>query len=130
LAGISIGRQKSLEKQDVTFPTSLRRFRRQTVARNKREDRAMMRKMIFAGAACLAIVVGAPNAFAIGGGPMAPWASPYAILEPQTVMPEIVVPQAVIEGRSAFEQKPVHCRGDGDCERRTKGDHGATSPEQ
>jgi hypothetical protein len=90
----------------------------------------MMRKMIFAGAACLAVAFGASSAFAMGGGPTSPWASPYAILEPQTVMPEIVAPQAAIEGRSAFEQKPVHCRNEKDCERRTKGDHGPTSPEQ
>jgi hypothetical protein len=90
----------------------------------------MTRKMIFAGAACLAVALGASSAFAIGGGPTPIWASPYAILEPQTVMPEIVAPQAVIEGRSAFERKPVHCRSDRDCERRTKGDHGPTSPAQ
>jgi hypothetical protein len=90
----------------------------------------MKRKMIFAAGACLAVVLGASNAFAIGGGPTPPWSSPYAILEPQTVMPEIVAPQAVMEGRSAFEQKRVHCRGDRDCERRMKGDHGPTSPHE
>jgi len=50
-----------------------------------------MRKIIFNGAAGLALALGATSAFAMGGGWTPPSASPYAILEPQTVAPPAVI---------------------------------------
>ncbi len=71
-----------------------------------------------AGAALTAALI-VSDAHAIGGGPTPPWASPYAILEPQTVTPQIVAPQAAEEGRAAFEQRNAHCApGDRACLRR------------
>jgi hypothetical protein len=42
----------------------------------------------------------APSAYAMGGGPIPPEASPYAILEPQTVT-GWSAPAATFEGRAA-----------------------------
>ncbi|HLW92451.1 MAG TPA: hypothetical protein VKS78_14285 [Roseiarcus sp.] len=73
-----------------------------------------MRTIIFTSAA-LALALGATSAYAMGGGGapswISPWASPYAVLAPQTVAPLAEGP-AVIEGRSAFvgDSAPVHHR--------------------
>jgi hypothetical protein len=70
-----------------------------------------MRKILLGAAAFVSFALAASAANAIGGGPPAPWASPYAILEPQTVAPvtETVAPQAAEEGRAAFENRRTHC---------------------
>ena len=77
-----------------------------------------MRKILPGAGAFLSFALAASAANAIGGGPTAPSASPYAILEPQTVAPvtQTVAPQAAEEGRAAFEGRRAHCpRGDGAC---------------
>jgi hypothetical protein len=71
-----------------------------------------MRKILFGAGVFLSLALAASAANAIGGGPPAPWASPYAILEPQTVAPEIIAPQAAEEGRAAFEKPRLHCAPD------------------
>jgi hypothetical protein len=64
-----------------------------------------MRRVLFAGAAAFSIY--APNtAVAMGGGWTPPSASPYAILEPQTVNPNYAPPPPPGEtGVSAEEKK-------------------------
>lgn len=61
-----------------------------------------MPKIFLATGALLSATLAASSAHAIGGGPTPPWASPYAILEPQTVAPEAAAPFTTIEGRSAY----------------------------
>jgi hypothetical protein len=62
-----------------------------------------MSKILLGAAAIAAIAFGASSAYAMGGGgPTPPSASPYAILEPQTVYPGLAAPSAMFEGRSAF----------------------------
>jgi hypothetical protein len=56
-----------------------------------------MHKMIVRGTIASCLTLAATGAFAFGGGNLSPEASPYAILAPQTVMPEMT-----FEGRSAF----------------------------
>jgi hypothetical protein len=56
-----------------------------------------MRKTILLGTTAVALALGAANAYAMGGGPLSPEASPYAILEPQTVAPSMMS-----EGRAAL----------------------------
>jgi hypothetical protein len=75
-----------------------------------------MRKILLGAGAFLSFALAASAAHAIGGGPTQPWASPYAILEPQTLAPETVAPQAAEEGRAAFEDRRRHCApGDQTC---------------
>ena len=77
-----------------------------------------MRKILLGAGAFLSFALAASAANAIGGGPTPPSASPYAILEPQTVAPvtQTVVPQAAEEGRAAFEGRRSACpRGDRAC---------------
>jgi hypothetical protein len=70
-----------------------------------------MRRMLLLAGIGLVIAFAASGANAIGGGGWTPpWASPYAILEPQTVTPEIVAPQAAEEGRAAFESRDARCK--------------------
>jgi hypothetical protein len=60
-----------------------------------------MRNVIFTAATVAALVLGSASAFAIGGGNIAPEASPYALLAPQTLgAPELG--GRLNEGRSAF----------------------------
>jgi hypothetical protein len=56
-----------------------------------------MHKMIVRGTIASCLTLAATGAFAFGGGNLSPEESPYAILEPQTVMPD-----TTFEGRSAF----------------------------
>jgi len=90
-----------------------------------------MPKILLAAGALLASAVAASSAYAIGGGPTPPWASPYAILEPQTVAPEAAAPFATIEGRSAYIGGKHH--GDwrsGDREPNRRAHHRAPALEQ
>ena len=54
-----------------------------------------MRKIILFGAAA-ALSLGSAGAYAMGGGNIAPEASPYALIAPQTLEPSLG------EGRSAY----------------------------
>jgi hypothetical protein len=58
----------------------------------------IMRKIMLGAGVCLALAFAVSEAVAMGGGPTPAWASPYAILVPQTVAPE-----AAEQGRAAFE---------------------------
>ncbi len=90
-----------------------------------------MRKTLLGVGAFLSFALTASAANAIGGGPTSPWASPYAILEPQTVLPEAVTPQATEEGRAAFESRRAHCPpGDKTCLRRLDRERVAPSGQQ
>jgi hypothetical protein len=73
----------------------------------------IMRKIMLGVGVCSALAFAVSEATAIGGGPTPTWASPYAILVPQTV-----APQAAEQGRAAFENRNAHCRGDKACEGR------------
>ena len=56
-----------------------------------------MLKILLSAAALAAVAFAASSAYARGGGgggPVSPEASPYAILEPQTVNPELAAPSA------------------------------------
>jgi hypothetical protein len=82
-----------------------------------------MRKILFGAGAFLSFALAASAANAIGGGPTPASASPYAILEPQTVAPvtQTIAPQAAEEGRAVFEGRRAHCpRGDRTCQRHTE----------
>jgi hypothetical protein len=57
-----------------------------------------MRKIMLGAGGCLALASAVSDAVAMGGGPTPAWASPYAILVPQTV-----APQAAEQGRAAFD---------------------------
>jgi len=57
----------------------------------------MMRKILLLGATAVVLALGSAGAFAMGGGNASPEASPYAILEPQTL-----APPAMTEGRAAY----------------------------
>jgi hypothetical protein len=84
----------------------------------------MMLKVIFAGAACLAVGFGATSAYALGGWSPG-FASPYAIWAPETI-----APQATTEGRAAFvgDDSRVHCPTDKPCDRTTNKDDRDSSP--
>lgn len=84
-----------------------------------------MPKIFLATGALLAATLAASSAYAIGGGPTPAWASPYAILEPQTV-----APLATIEGRSVYVggKHDGDRRGEGERNRRTP--RRAPAPEQ
>jgi hypothetical protein len=56
-----------------------------------------MRKIILFSATAAAVSLGAVNAYAMGGGNLAPEESPYAILAPQTIGPSWMN-----EGRSVY----------------------------
>ncbi|MGO8835597.1 MAG: hypothetical protein ACLQE9_22655 [Roseiarcus sp.] len=56
-----------------------------------------MHKTLLLAAATAAFALGAGGAYATGGGNVSPEASPYAILEPQTVAPSVMS-----EGRAAL----------------------------
>lgn len=56
-----------------------------------------MRKIILSATTVVALALGAGGAYAMGGGNASPEASPYAIIEPQTV-----APLAMSEGRAAL----------------------------
>jgi hypothetical protein len=73
-----------------------------------------MSKILLGAAAIAAASLAASSAYAIGGGPTPPSASPYAILEPQTVYPELAAPTATFEGRAAYtgEYGAVQPRGE------------------
>ncbi|HLH49587.1 MAG TPA: hypothetical protein VKV96_09620 [Roseiarcus sp.] len=90
-----------------------------------------MPKILLAAGALLASALAASSAYAIGGGPTPPWASPYAILEPQTVAPEAAAPFATVEGRSAYigGKREGDWRG-GDRERNRRSHRRAPAPEQ
>ena len=82
-----------------------------------------MFKILVGAAAFMGLAFAASNADARGGGPTPPRTSPYAILEPQTVAAEVrpIAPQALNEGRAAFEYRTVHCRpADRSCARRMR----------
>jgi hypothetical protein len=79
-----------------------------------------MRKILLSAGAFLSFALAVSAANAMGGGATPPSASPYAILEPQTVAPvtQTVAPQAAEEGRAAFEGRRAQCpRGDTACRR-------------
>jgi hypothetical protein len=56
-----------------------------------------MRKILLLGTTGVVLTLGAANAYAMGGGNLSPEASPYAILEPQSVASSITS-----EGRAAL----------------------------
>jgi hypothetical protein len=70
-----------------------------------------MSKILLGAAAIATAAFAASTAYAMGGGNSPPSASPYAILEPQTVNPELAAPSA---RRSAFtvENGAAQPRGD------------------
>jgi hypothetical protein len=61
-----------------------------------------MLKMVIGAAVGAAAVLAASSGYAMGGGPTPPSASPYAILEPQSVNSGWAGSGATLEGRSAF----------------------------
>jgi hypothetical protein len=61
-----------------------------------------MSKVLLSAAAIATAALSTSTAHAMGGGATPPSASPYAILEPQTVNPELAAPPATFGGRSAF----------------------------
>jgi hypothetical protein len=73
-----------------------------------------MSKILLGAAAIAAATLAASSAYPFGGGNSPPSASPYAVLEPQTVHPELAAPSATFEGRSAFtgEYQAVQPHGD------------------
>jgi hypothetical protein len=73
-----------------------------------------MPKILLSAAAIAAAALAGSSAYAFGGGNSPPSASPYAVLEPQTVYPELAAPSATFGGRSAFtaEHGAVQPRGD------------------
>jgi len=83
-----------------------------------------MRKTTFTGPASLFVALGlSASALGMGGegGPADAWASPYALIAPQTLRqaPGWGPP----EGRSAYEGQgvaPINCHGDRACQRRMK----------
>jgi hypothetical protein len=56
-----------------------------------------MRNIVLLGTTAVVLTLGAANAYAMGGGNPSPEASPYAILEPQSVARSIMS-----EGRAAL----------------------------
>jgi hypothetical protein len=60
-----------------------------------------MRNLILTATTVAALVLGSASAFAIGGGNIAPEASPYALLAPQTLGAP-AFGGGLYEGRSAF----------------------------
>jgi hypothetical protein len=48
-----------------------------------------MSKILLGAAVIAATALAGSSAYAMGGGNSSPWASPYAILEPQTVAPYV-----------------------------------------
>ena len=56
-----------------------------------------MRKFVLFGATAVVLALGVAHASAMGSGNLSPEASPYAILEPQTV-----APSGIGEGRAAY----------------------------
>jgi hypothetical protein len=56
-----------------------------------------MRNIVLLGTTAVVLTLGAANAYAMGGGNVSPEASPYAILEPQSVAPSVMG-----EGRAAL----------------------------
>jgi hypothetical protein len=89
-----------------------------------RKDFAML-KTLFGATALTAVVFAVSSAYAMGGGPTPPSASPYAILEPQTVGEGWGAANAIYEGRSAFtgEYGAPHPQGEGVHERRRAHHH-------
>ena len=55
-----------------------------------------MRKILLLGTTAVVLAFGSASAFAMGGGNISPEASPYAIMEPQTL-----APSTMTEGRAA-----------------------------
>jgi hypothetical protein len=49
----------------------------------------MMRKTLLLGTTVVVLALGSASAYAMGGGNVSPEASPYAILEPQSVAPSL-----------------------------------------
>ena len=56
-----------------------------------------MRKTLLLGATAVVLALASASAYAMGGGNISPEASPYAILEPQTL-----APSTMTEGRAAY----------------------------
>ena len=82
-----------------------------------------MSKFLIGVAAVAAGVFAASSAYAMGGGPTRPSASPYAILEPQTLNLDQLSFRAergypdlapAAEGRAAFTAEDGHFRSDGE----------------
>jgi hypothetical protein len=57
----------------------------------------MMRKTLLLGTTAVVLALVSASAYAMGGGNVSPEASPYAILEPQTL-----APSTMTEGRAAY----------------------------
>jgi hypothetical protein len=62
----------------------------------------MVKIFLAATAIAAGTVAASVAAYATGGPPADPWASPYAILEPQTLHPGFASSDASIEGRGAY----------------------------
>lgn len=56
-----------------------------------------MRTTLLLGTTAVVLALASANAYAMGGGNVSPQASPYAILEPQTL-----APSTMTEGRAAY----------------------------
>ena len=71
-----------------------------------------MQKITPYGAACVILTLAASSAYPMGGGPTNPEASPYAILEPQTVGQPMAAESRPVVVDTAQSR---HCPGDRPC---------------
>jgi hypothetical protein len=92
-----------------------------------------MSKILLSAAVAAIVAFTASTAYPMGGGATPPSASPYAILEPQTVNPELAAPSATFGGGAHFtaEYGATQSPGDPVHERRAhRSRHRAPAAEQ